>query len=302
MYNKPEKAMKNLAILLFAALVFAVSGCNDNTINSRWKTSDIKIDGNKTDWGNSLTLDNNSNFLYGVQNDDKNLYICFATNDPDLEAKIVRMGLTVWLDRNGNDDKVFGINYPLSFQDVNFRNMNFRRDEAPENQMRTRGEDNAPLGADMLKRALERKQNDLEIVGKNKDDVTRMSMAELKGIEIKMAFQDNTLVYELKIPLKFGPGITYALNADTSKPISIGLETGSIDLSKLPKTKSRGDNGGGFGVDNSGSDEPGGDMSAGGDQGEGGYGGGGRQRMRMNPDNMPSPFSYWAEVKLASGK
>jgi len=295
--------MKNLAILFIAAFVFAVSGCNDSTVNSHWKTSDIKIDGNKTDWGNTLIYNDKSNFLYGVQNDDKFLYVCFATNDPDLEAKIVRMGLTVWFDRNGNDDQNFGIKYPLSFQDMGSQGMNFRRDDTPENQMRTRGDNNEPIGADRLKQALERKQHDLEIVGKNKDDITKMSMAELKGIELKMEFQDNTLVYEMKIPLKFGTGLTYALNADTSETISIGLETGTIDLSKMPKTKSRDNNGGGIGSDNSGSDEPGGDMSAAGDQGEGGYGGGRRRGGgMMSGDNMPSPFSYWAEVKLASGK
>lgn len=294
--------MKNLIILLLSAILIVISGCNETTVQSHWYNGNIVIDGNKTDWGNNLIYNDKENFLYGVQNDGSNLYVCFATNDPDLEAKIIRMGLTVWFDRTGNDDENFGIKYPLNFQEMNFGGMNFKRDNTAESQMRTRGTDDAPISADRLKETLRRKENDLEIVGKNKDDVTKMTIAELRGIEIKMDFQENTLVYELKIPLKFSSGVSYALNADTSNTISIGLETGTIDLTKIRgRNNNRGsDEGGSMGSDNSGGDESAGDMSASGE------GGGERSNRRRGSyqggANLPSPFNFWAEVKLASGK
>ena len=292
--------MKNLTIILLSAVLIGILGCNETVVQSHWYNGNIVIDGNKTDWGNDLIYNDKGNFLYGVQNDGANLYVCFATNDPDLEAKIVRMGLTVWFDRNGNDDQNFGIKYPLNFQDMNFGGMNFKRDNTDENQIRTRGTDDAPISADRLKETLRRKENDLEIVGKNKDDITKITIAELKGIEVKMDFQENTLVYELKIPLKFSPGVSYALNADTSNTISIGLETGTIDITKMRGRNNRGsDEGGSMGSDNGGGDESAGDMSASGD------GGGDRSNRRrgynQNAANMPAPFSFWAEVKLASG-
>ncbi len=293
--------MKNLIFLLLSAFLIAIAGCNETAVQSHWYNGNIVIDGNKTDWGNNLIYNDQDNFQYGVQNDGSNLYLCFATNNPDLEAKIIRMGLTVWFDRNGNDDQNFGIKYPLNFQDMNFGGMNFKRDNMDENQMRTRGTDNTPISADRLKETLRRKENDLEIVGKNKDDITKMTIAELRGIEIKMDFQENTLVYELKIPLKFSSGVSYALNADTSNTISIGLETGTIDLTKVRgRNNNRDSDGGSMGSDNSGGDESAGDMSASGD------GGGDRSNRRrgnyQSGANLPSPFNFWAEVKLASGR
>ncbi len=291
--------MKNLTFLLILSSLVFINGCSNKIIQSHWKSGNIVIDGNDSDWGNTLTYNDKSNFLYGVQNDGKYLYLCFATNDPDLEANIIRMGLTVWFDRTGGDNQNFGIKYPLNFQDINFQ-----RSAGEENQPKMRQGNEEPMGSDRLKSMLSRKQNDLEIVGRNKDDLTRMTVSELKGIEVKMAFQNSTLVYEVKMPLNFSPGVPYALNTDTSKTISIGLETGTIDLSKM---KSKGDRGGSsIGSDNSGGDEMGteGNDMGGGDQGSGGgsygrrRGGGGYQ----SGASLPSQFSFWAEVKLASGK
>ncbi|MHB1686686.1 MAG: hypothetical protein ACYCVH_04840 [Ignavibacteriaceae bacterium] len=288
--------MKNLTFLLILSSLVFINGCNNKIIQSHWKTGDIAIDGNDTDWGNTLIYNDKSNFLYGVQNDDKNLYLCFATNDPDLEANIVRMGLTVWFDRTGGDNQNFGIKYPLNFQD-----MNFLRTRNDENQPRMRTGNEEPMSAERLKQILSRKQNDLEIVGKNKDDVTRMTVSELKGIEVKMDFQNNTLVYEMKMPLSFSEGISYALNTDTSKTISIGLETGTIDLSKLQGKGGRG--GRSMGDDNSGGGMGAGEGDmGGGEQGEGGGNYSGRRRAPQGGAVMSQPFSFWAEVKLASGR
>lgn len=289
--------MKNLTFLLFLFSLVIISGCNNKTIQSSWSSGNVVIDGNDTDWGNTLTYNDKSNFMYGVQNDGKNLYLCFATNDPDLQAKIIRMGLTVWFDRTGGDNQNFGIKYPLNFQD-----MNFHRTESEDNQSIMGQRNQEPMSTDRLKSMLSRKLNDLEIVGRNKDDLTRMTVSELKGIEVKMAFQNSTLVYEMKMPLTFSPGVPYALNTDTSKTISIGLETGTIDLSKI---KSRGDRGGGaMGSDNSDQGMGAGD----GDMGNADEGGGnsyGRRRGGggyQSGASMPEPFSFWSEVKLASGK
>ena len=286
--------MNKFFLMSIALIAILISGCNDNLINSVWRTNEIKIDGNDSDWGNSLTYVKNSNLLFGIQNDDKYLYLCLATNDQDLQAKIMRLGLTVWFDTTGGDNEIFGIKYPLSFQDLDHSNFNFNKSETPSTDEHNFNREN--INERMLMR-----QTDVEILGKNKNDYTRIGLSELKGIEIKVNIKNYRFVYEMKIPLAYSKVTPYAINTDTSKTIGIGLETGTIDRNKLPQEK-------GFGIEgnsaeNQGGEEPpeGGEYFGGGNMRPRGGGVYGRQRGdRQNL--MSEPLNYWVQVKLASKK
>lgn len=287
--------MKKIYLIAIISFTLLISGCNDNIINSVWKTNDIKIDGNDSDWGNSLTYVKDSNLLFGVQNDDKYLYLCLATNDQDLQTKILRLGLTIWFDTTGGDNEIFGIKYPLSFQDLDHSNFNFGKNEnfTPEEQNFNHGN----MNEKMLMR-----QTDVEILGKNKNDYTRIGLSELKGIEIKVNIKNYRFVYEMKIPLVQTKETPYAINTDTSRTIGIGLETGTIDRNKFPQEK-------GFGIEGSSAENQGGEEPI---EGGGGYFGGGNMHPRGSggygrqrgdgQSLMSAPLNYWTQVKLASKK
>lgn len=281
--------MKKLLLTLSIISVFILAGCKGDKVNSIWNNGNIKINGNDSDWRNTLTYVKDSKFLFGIQNDNKNLYLCLVTNDPELENKIIRMGFTVWLDREGSDRQVFGIKYPLSFQDLGRPSFN-----RPPGGMEGRPMDRNQIDDRMLKR-----QTDIEILGKNKNDVTRIPVSELKGIKVKVDVKDYRMVYEMKIPLHSSNDAPYAINADTGSTISVGLATGTIDRSKFEKREGfsgrRQRPEGGEGTE--GGEYPEGGMREPREGGEGGYR---MNRNRSNGGNSMEPLEYWTEVKLAT--
>ena len=286
--------MKNFQInfagilLLLLPIIFSVTGCGDTQLNSKWRTQNLIIDGKDIDWGNSLIYNDDLKALVGVENDNKFLYLCLVTNDQELEAKILRMGLTVWFDRTASDDKDFGIKFPIG---------RGRVDRTAMREMMGNPGGQRP-DPEKMRKMIVKNENEIEIIGKN-NDINRMPITELKGVELKLGLKGGRLVYEMKIPLSHKGGFSYALNADTGNTIRVGLETGSF------QRKSNGENGfkrpergeGGFGPSAGGDgDNYGGEGMERGEGGRerGGYGG----RGEFNRSSL-EPVSFWAKVKLA---
>ncbi len=279
--------MKNLILIFSVFVLFILSGCKGDVVNSKWKTQDIQIDGNDSDWGNTLTYNKDAKLLFGVQNDNNDLYLCIVTNDPDLEKKILHLGLTVWFDREGSDREVFGIKYPLNFQDMD--RSSFQRPEG--------GIEHRDINQEQMEERFLERQTEVEVVGKNKDDISRIPVTALKGLKLKMNIKNYRMVYEMKIPLHPSSDAPYTINSDTGNIVSVGFTTGTIDRSKFANRKPR--ENGGEGEYGSEGDYP----NGGEDQGEGGMRGrregygmrGGGGNNSLNSD----PLEYWVEVKLA---
>ncbi len=299
---KKTNAIKGILYLSLFTIIITIAGCGDASINSKWKTGDIKIDGNDADWGNTLTYVKDLKSLVGIENDNNYLYLCLVTSDNSFESKILRMGLTVWFDRTASDGKKFGVRFPLGFHGMDREQF---RSEMQNNQDASR-----PMPAEIDKILLNN-QTDAEIVGAN-NETNRVPLIQLKGIKLKMTMKGGRMVYEMRMPLKHKPDFSYALSADTGSTISIGLETGSFASNRSgrggmfsrPEGGEGGEGpeggfggeggegvGGGYGGEGGGYYGPGGGM-------RGGYGsrGGGRQFNR----NMIEPVKFWAKVKLAS--
>jgi len=286
---KNIKINSTAIILLLLPVIFSIYGCGDTKINSKWRTQNLVIDGKENDWGNSLTYIDDLKALVGVENDDKYLYLCLVTNDQDLETKVLRMGLTVWFDNTASDDKDFGIRFPIGRGGID-------REAMRKSMEGTEGQRPNP---EKMREMLVQNENEAEIVGKN-NDVNRLPLTELKGVDLKLGLKDGRLVYEMKIPLSHKGGFNYALSADTGSTISVGLETGSFQRNsnggngfKRPEGGEGGE--GGFG---SPSGEGGGDDFGGGRMGRGE--GDGRRGGRGGEFNRSSfePVSFWAKVKL----
>ena len=284
--------MKNLILFFSAFSLFLISGCNGDNINSTWRTRDIKIDGNDSDWGNTLTYNKDAKFLFGVQNDNKDLYLCMVTNDPNLERKILHLGLTVWFDREGSNRQVFGIKYPLNFQEMDKYSF----------QKPVEGTDRTGMNQEQMEERFLESQTEVEVVGKNKEDVSRIPITELKGLKLKMNIKDYRMVYEMKIPLHPSNNALYSINADTGSIVSVGFTTGTFDKSKFANRKP-GENDNEVENPNGGEGEY---PDGGEDQGEGGMRRGregyGMQRGRGNNGTNAEPLEYWAEIKLAGTK
>ena len=281
--------MKNIKIniviiaLFLLPVIFSLLGCGDTIINSKWRTQNLIIDGKENDWGNSLTYIDDLKALVGIENDDKYLYLCLVTNDQDLESKVLRMGLTVWFDNTAGDEKDFGIRFPIGRGGVNR--------EAMRKEME--GSESQRPNPEKMREMLIKNEYEAEIVGKN-NDVNRLPITELKGIELKLGLSNSRLVYEIKIPLSHKGGFNYALSADTNSTISIGLETGSFKRNPNNENRFRQPEGGEGGFDSPNGEGRGDNF--GGERGER-RGGFGERHGEFNNSSL-EPVSFWAKVKL----
>ena len=101
------------ALLLPALLLLACSRQPTASSASRFAASPPAIDGQASDWADSLRYDPASKLQYQVLNDGRTLYVRLKAADAATQARIVRRGLTVWLDTTGRNQHQFGVRFPL---------------------------------------------------------------------------------------------------------------------------------------------------------------------------------------------
>lgn len=219
---------KKRIITLFSlgAAVLGLSGCGQVEIESRWRTSDIVIDGSAGDWGGLLWSIEDTGVFVGVLNDDQNVYLCVESADRGATDEALRRGLTVWFDPKGGKGRILGLRFPLGKGWNEFEGPRGRRPDAE------RGEEEPDAG-ELPGRRPEIRADEIEILGPGRDEKSRMPLNRLKGIEISMGMESGILVYELKVPLAKTADIPYAASAAPGGFLGVGFESSKIDLSSV---------------------------------------------------------------------
>jgi hypothetical protein len=270
--------MKRLNLILFVLLSLLFSSCGDTDINSVWRKQYILIDGNDSDWGNSLISLDKINASVGIANDNEYLYLCLAAGDPAVGNKILSGGLTLWFQSNDNGSEKFGIHFPLGMTDSAM--------PAPDEDMKPGGN---PFDPSKMQQNILKRQTDLEIINTNGNRI-RIPLSELKDIEIKMTLKDGKLIYEMKMPLNQKNSTTYALNANPGNSVRLGIESGTFTPGNRAGSMPSPD---GFDMPPGGGEEgPGGGPGGGPD---GGFPPGGMNRNVFSN----SPIDFWVNIKLA---
>lgn len=273
---------KTLFMLLAITLLsFSIVCCNGNNLTSRWRSGEIVIDGSDADWANSFSVFEKEKIAVGIANDSDNFYVCLKVLDRATQAQIMRLGLTLWIDSTGNNDKYFGIHYPLGML---ASGQSFRRSEPGQAEdLKSQQQD----FRDML--------HEMEILGNDNAVIERLPNLHSSGIQASINDSSGTLVYELKIPLSWSKQHPYAVSAQAGAVVGLGLETGEFKPQQGNRSSDEGPGsgggGGGFGRRGGGAGRGGG-MRGGG--GVSGRGGGNRQ------ENRPEPLKVWAKVHLAT--
>lgn len=89
-------------------------GAQSVTTASTQKTP-IVIDGRDNDWPERYRFtEYNSRLLYNISNDDKNLYLCFRSDERSTITKIMRYGIMLKIDTNGKKKSNFELFFPAS--------------------------------------------------------------------------------------------------------------------------------------------------------------------------------------------
>ena len=275
---------KTFITLLFVVALLA--GCGGSSLNlaSRWRNREITIDGINTEWRDSLNILEEHGTVIGLYNDSEYLYIGIVSTNSGLRRQIMSGGMTLWFDREGNQDKKFGIHYPLGYAELG--ESSGERGEGDRN-----GEGGEQSGEMQHQSPLEA-SNDLEILGPGDQDRHRMTMAEASGIEGRFHSTRDTLVYEIKVPLADSGAHPFGIGAKPGSAIAICAVTTNPSRSGNDRMGQVGGGGGGGGMGGGGRGGFGG-----GRRGGGGYGGG---RGGGSGQQPPDPLEVWAKVQLAS--
>ncbi len=257
---------------IISLISMAGAGCNSVEIQSSWIDHNIAIDGVRgSDWDGVMLKIDNEPVGIGFQNDSDYIYLLLTTYDQSLQRQIFSGGFTVWFDRDGGDEKTFGIHFPLSpaQRDIS---------ERPELREGKFPEENTPLDKIPFNTA------EMEITGPSGDKKQRVNVNQLKRIEAKIDISSGYLTYELKVPLMDGGSDSYAIGTPAGATVGIGIEiTGRSRERNSEFERRRRD-----------ADEP-----LGGREDIGMGRSGASDRVSRTSVGQTEPLSFWAKVKLA---
>ncbi len=305
------KAVHSICLPLLVCIGIAIGlisqGCGQVELSSIWKDRDIVVDGEGADWRGGLVYVEDKKVSIGLMNDDEYLYLCLIPVDTQVQRQIMGQGFTVWLDPKGGKGRTLGIKFPLGMGGG-----------GPEPDMSGGEKGKTPEDSEQdlktLKDMFASSLKDLEILGPGENDSRRLAMTDLHGLEIAVGVVENTVVYELKVPLFEDGDHPYAIYADGAErqgTVGIGFETAQADKEAMMGGARGGDGEGGM---SGGGGPPGGGMPRGGGppgggmSGSGGPPGGGMPRGGGPPGGgsgggereASQTLQVWAKVHLAS--
>jgi len=260
-----------LLVIVAATLLFSCKTAQktSRTAAGTWQAHPITADGANSDWPAPYPFyDEKAKVGYAVSNDRDNLYITMQTGDQQTVMKILRNGLTVWIDTSGKKEMHTSITYPL--ENPNGGGMRMQHGNGQEQPER-------PAAEEMHRKVLENAR-DMSLAGFNNcNGGFLIHQNNSCGIVVRIGFDEyNTLIWEAVVPLRafYKNSLT---PADAGKPLSVCF---AITGMKQPA--------GGGGQSGGGMHAGGGGMRGGGMGGGGGMrgGGGGMRGGGMNGGGM----------------
>jgi hypothetical protein len=233
---------------------------------------------------NMMQYHEKSQFLFLISNDEKNLYVDLMVAEKASIQKIMRFGLTTWFNPEGKHKKEMGIQFPVTMEGKD--EQNFKKDRS--------GGDRKEMRMAMMAS----KNEEMELIGfggkgEQKFIDPRSDSAFYGKVEMT---QNGTLKISLVVPLA---KILQGNDEAAKTPISVGFESGYLDLTRQGMPQGGGQQSGGdmHGGGGYGGGMPGGGPPQGG--GQGNQAGGGQQKQ-PEISELASPSKLWiSQVILA---
>jgi hypothetical protein len=224
--------------------------------------ANLVIDGNLTDWGDSLRYRNEEkNINYTLANDKENLYAAIRINDRLEQARVLNAGITISIDTHGKKKETFSMTFPLRYPGAPAPAFSgFKDDNNGEITKEEREE---------LTRERITTLRSIKMTGFKDIENEMITTSNTYGIKAAIDYDtDGNLIYEAAIPLKF-------FHADDIAKNEWAFNFKINGMQKPDHSAQSGDaQGGGGGRGGMGGGGGRGGMGGGG--GRGGMGGGGR--------------------------
>jgi len=268
MLGRPFREISCVLVSISCLFLLIVTGCSSSLeLSSGWTNQKFAISGDGSQWKDGTKFIAGPAVSVGFKNDNKYLYIGLITSSRATQLQMLFLGCTAWFDAEGEKNKTFGIQFPVSGL---LQGRRFPTRANPEE----------------IEQFINAVPRQLVICGPGENEQHRISLRDAKGVEARLGYADGTLTYELKVPLQRSKEEPYAINADTTKPLLVGIETG--DLAEAMKGQSGA----------SSSSQSAGGRGQSGRRSGGGSGGGADQG---SGSEMPEPLKHWITVHLSNG-
>jgi hypothetical protein len=297
----------NYSIFIGLLLLFTLSNCSPKEYPlGNFQETRIVADGNSIDWNLPLRFGSEDGELqYNITNDNTNIYVSVATSDQSTQMRILREGISVFIDTKGKTNKLMGLSFPAN--EVVEANRN-------NNTIKMMGGDKRGDQVNFKKQLLMDKDI-FKTFGFINMENRVYDVSDTTAIKLGINYDTfGNLVFESIIPIKHIYNKTFT--AKNAPSLSLGIVLNTTNRSENRPTAGgegrseggmRGGSGGGMGGGGMG----GGSMGGGGMRGGGGMGGmGGGMRgggMRggggMRPgggfNTMNKVIANWYQCKLA---
>jgi len=249
--------------------------------------TNISIDGDLKDWGDSLRYYNQDKQLnYTLANDQGNLYMAIRINDRSEQIRMLRAGLTLSIDTRGKKKETFTMTFPVGDQ------------SAPgmaENAQDLQGSNNDVKQEDReeLMKAKLTKLREIKVTGFKDIESETITTSNTYGFKVAIDYdKDGNLVYEAAIPLKF-------FHADDMTKTEWAFNFRINGITKPGQNRDNGEHDGmtrsGFGGGGGGGSGRGGRMGG----GRGGRIGGNGNNAPVDRSELSKSVDFWEKYYLA---
>lgn len=291
--------------MLLLVIVLSLAACSSSkkTVDDRnnatgkgtWQQQKVIADGNSKEWDkNNISFDADSKVAYEITNDDTNMYVLIITTDHTSQTKILRAGMSVFIDPAGKKSETVAVHFPIGSGDAQGMG------EGPGAVTEQQGQpgDKPDLQQMRAKALINANQYNLSGFSKGNGGYG-INQENAAGVSVKINI-DSTgeMVYEAVIPMQ-----SLMQRAFTVRPgtlISVGFK-----INALPKpTMSGGGSGygGGGGMRGAGGGMRGGGMRSGGMgggmRGGGGYGGTSGGRNYTARQQLFKEVKVWKHIVI----
>jgi hypothetical protein len=301
--------MRYTSIATAAICLIAIAACKSSKETSAtkklpgtWQDQPVTIDGDSKEWPSPYpNYDSKALIAYATSNDKENLYVTVETGDEITQMKLLRTGLTVFIDTSGKKEQVMAIHYPLANEEVQI-----------DLHTKGQGQGDAPAVRNMTPRVQKGIGAATQITlegwptGNGGYLVTQHNPC---GITVRMALDEyKELVWEAVIPFKAIYNKTELSKKDLGRPISVCFAIKGMKKASSPSGSDGNSNGGRMGGGGGGmgggsgmSGMGGGGMGGGGMHGGGGHGGRGGSHGASNStaDYLIESTKTWKQFGLA---
>jgi hypothetical protein len=217
-----------LNIIPITLLVLVTASCStakhasSNNLPGVWQLQQITIDGSNKDWPAPYPFyDGKAKIGYAYSNDKDYLYLTIETGDEMTQMKILRAGLTVYIDTTGKKSQLISIRFPL--------NTDNESTPVQQHQGKQNADNNSDLQQSRQKSTKERINNMLNEANQMYLDgfygcngPILIKQDNNCGIVVRTAIDEfGDLVWEAAIPFKAVYGRQELSKSDIGKAVSV---------------------------------------------------------------------------------